>query len=302
MSPTADRPVAGILLMLGFCVVAPLTDGLAKLLGAGLPLMMVVGARLSVQALLLTPLVLAQGGTLRMSRRVLGLMALRTLLQVSAVSVMFLSLRFLPLADAIAIAYVMPFITLLAGAALLGESVGWRRITACAVGFGGTLMVMQPALDEVGPVAALPLLVAVLFSAYLLLTRRVSRDLGALEMQSANGLIGIAVLGPLLVAGTLLGWGEMALALPDPRQALLLLGVGVLGSLAHLLITAALRLAPAATLAPMQYLEIPCAALIGLLMFGDFPDGLALAGVGVVVGAGVYIILRERRLSSAAPA
>jgi drug/metabolite transporter (DMT)-like permease len=89
--------------------------------------------------------------------------------------------------------------------------------------------------------------------------------------------------------------------MPDTRDAVLLVSVGVLGTLAHLLMTWSLRFAPAATLAPVQYLEIPFATLIGWLIFRDLPNGLALAGIIVTVGAGLYIVLRERAMARLVP-
>ena len=81
----------------------------------------------------------------------------------------------------------------------------------------------------------------------------------------------------------------------------LIFAMGALGTVAHLLMTLALRFAPSATLAPMQYLEIPFAALLGWLIFSDFPNGLALAGILVTIAAGLYIIAREKRLSRQSP-
>lgn len=71
--------------------------------------------------------------------------------------------------------------------------------------------------------------------------------------------------------------------------------IGVLGTLAHLLMTWSLKFAPSATLAPMQYLEIPFATLIGWLIFSDFPNGLALAGIAVTMASGLYVIYRASR-------
>jgi drug/metabolite transporter (DMT)-like permease len=65
--------------------------------------------------------------------------------------------------------------------------------------------------------------------------------------------------------------------------------------------TWSLRFAPSATLAPIQYLEIPFATLIGYLVFGDLPNGVAALGIAVTIGAGLYVLHRERR-ASAAPA
>ncbi len=161
---TRDHPLLGIAFMTGFCALAPLADALAKLAAATIPLGQIVLIRFAVQALVLWPLARRRGMNLRLGRHLFWMLALRTLLLIAGMWLMILSLRHLPLADAIAIAYVMPFILLLLGRLFLNESVGHRRLWACAVGFSGTVLVMQPSFAEVGWLAALPLAVALLFS------------------------------------------------------------------------------------------------------------------------------------------
>jgi drug/metabolite transporter (DMT)-like permease len=299
---SADRPVLGILLMLGFCALAPLGDGLAKLLGSTVPLLQLVAARFGVQALLLLPLMAMGGRRFAMTRRVLALTVLRTALHIAGIGGMFLALRYLPLADAIAIAFVMPFVMLLLGWFFLGERVGRRRILACAAGFGGTLMVVQPSFAEVGAPALLPLFVAVVFAFFMLVTRSVAREADPITLQCVSGLLASALLLPLLLLASGADLPDLSPVMPTARDAALLVLLGVLGTGAHLLMTWSLRFAPTSTVAPMQYLEIPFAALIGLAMFGDFPDGLALAGIGVTIAAGLYVILRERAVSRTGPA
>jgi drug/metabolite transporter (DMT)-like permease len=80
----------------------------------------------------------------------------------------------------------------------------------------------------------------------------------------------------------------------------IVLAMGLLGTVGHLLMTWSLRFAPGATLAPMQYLEIPFATFYGWALFGDLPDGMAAAGIAVTMAAGLYVILRERATSRAA--
>lgn len=289
-----DSPLLGISLMLGFCVLAPLADALAKLIGTAVPLGQLVLVRFAIQALILWPLFRRSGQPLPRSKRLWGLILWRSLLQIAGIATMVLALRHLPLADAIAIAYVMPFLMLLLGWMVLGEQVGWRRLLACLVGFGGTLLVMQPSFVEVGWVVLLPLLVAVEFALFMLVTRQLSREIDPIALQAVTGVIGTAILFPVILLADGTGWSEL-----DPvelaRRELVLLGLlGLLGTLAHLLMTWSLRFAPAATLAPMQYLEIPFATVFGWLFFAQFPDGLALAGIGVVMAAGLYVIWRER--------
>lgn len=291
---TADRPLRGIVLMLGFCLLAPLADALAKLLGARIPLIELLLARFAVQAVLPLPWLRRAGTGLRLPLRLLRLILLRSLLQILGIAAMFTSLRFLPLADAIAIAYVMPFFMLLLGWLVLGEEVGPRRLIACVFGFLGTLLVVQPSLANVGAPALLPLLVAVLFALFVLVTRGIAKEVDPMALQALGGMMAL----PFLLLALLLGWWSGAPALRlipvGAGDALLLAATGVLGTLAHLLMTWALRYAPSATLAPMQYLEIPVATLFGLLIFGDFPDGLQAAGIVVTVAAGLYVIWRER--------
>ena len=145
-----DRPFLGILFMLGFCMLVPIGDATAKYLGSYIPLLTLVFIRFAMQIVLLYPIIWLNGYSTRMSRRVLGLTILRTGLHIIGLGAMFAALMYLPLADAIAIAFVMPFIMLLLGKYVLGEQVGRHRLIACAVGFAGTLMVVQPSFAAVG--------------------------------------------------------------------------------------------------------------------------------------------------------
>ena len=290
---SADRPLLGILLMLGFCILAPLGDSIAKLLGQSVSLGQLLAVRFAIQAVLLLPLVWLTGRSLAMTSRVVRLTALRTVLHILGIGAMFLSLRFLPLADAIAIAFVMPFIMLLLGWAVLDEEVGVHRLSACAVGFIGTLLVIQPNFATVGLPALLPLVVAVVFALFILVTRQVARECDPIALQTVSGFMASTLLIPLVLLAPP-EWVELEMTLPSTRDITLLLALGTLGTMAHLLMTWSLRFAPAATLAPMQYLEIPVATLIGWLIFADLPNGLAAIGIAITIGAGLYVIHRER--------
>lgn len=290
-----DRPLLGVLLMLGFCALAPFADSLAKLLGGRLPVIDLAVLRFAAQALLILPIMAATGRNLRFPAAIWGLIALRTILHVAGLVLIFLALRFLPIADAIAIAYVMPFLMLALGYVVLNEQVGPHRLAACTVGFAGTLLVVQPNFAEVGAPALLPLGVAVIFALFQLITRQLAQKVDAITLQGAGGLLAMPVLLPVALldgqpfpALDATGWGLVAV-------------LGVTGTLAHLLMTWSLRFAPAATLAPMQYIEIPVATVYGLVIFDDLPNGLAAIGIAVTMAAGLYIVARERRISRAIP-
>lgn len=298
---TADRPLLGILLMLGFCMLIPLADALAKILGDHFPLLQLIVVRFVAQGFLLLPLALAAGAILFPSRRITRLMFLRTILQITGLALMFTALRYLPLADAIAIAFVMPFIMLLLGKYVLGEEVGPRRLAACAVGFVGTLMVVQPSFAEVGAPALLPLGVALVFALFMLVTRQIAKEVDPMALQAVAGLMGLPILLPLFLfapgpgSPPAIGW-----IMPQGIDIWLLVALGTIGAAGHLLMTWSLRFAPSATLAPMQYLEIPMATLVGWLIFRDLPNGLAAAGILLTLAAGLYIVMRERAVMRAA--
>ncbi|MGB3407068.1 MAG: DMT family transporter [Jannaschia sp.] len=285
--------------MLGFCLLAPMSDALGKQLAQTFPVMQLVWIRFVVQAAVLTPLVWATGRSFVMSRLGWQLTALRTILQVAGIWLMTTGLKYLPLADALAIAFVMPFILLLMGHYILGEEVGRRRLSACGVGFCGTLLVMQPSFATVGWPVLYPLGVAFVFAAFMLVTRRIAHEADPIAMQAVSGVM--AVVGLSLAFVVLPQTGVMALAPPDGFWPLLL-AMGLMGTCAHLLMTWSLRFAAASTLAPIQYLEIPVAAILGLMIFGDWPNPLAQAGIAITIATGLYILWRENQAPAVDPA
>jgi drug/metabolite transporter (DMT)-like permease len=282
--------------MLGFCITAPMGDAVAKLLGAHIPLGQLLLVRFAAQVLLLAPLILATGRVWRMQGRVLRLTFVRTLLHIAGIGAMFTGLKYLPLADAVAIAFVMPFIMLFLGKFILGEEVGMVRLLACIVGFGGTLLVIQPSFVAVGWHALWPLMVAVIFAFFMLVTRQIAKDTDPISLQAVSGTMACGLLAPVFAVGAATDLPILAIVSPTADQWALLAAIGLLGTAAHLLMTWSLRYAPAATLASMQYLEIPVAALIGLWIFDELPNGLAALGILITIAAGLFVILRERQI------
>lgn len=286
--------------MLGFCILAPLGDAMAKLLGADMSVGFLVFVRFAAQAILLLPLVWLLKYPLPSGRRLVRLTAIRTVLHICGIGLMFSALQYLDLADAIAIAFVMPFIMLLLGKLYLDEDVGPHRLAACAVGFIGTLLVVQPNFVDVGWPALLPLGVAVVFALFMLVTRKIAKDVDPIGLQALSGVMAVPFVGAALVI-----WPDTDLlrvvAVDTTAWGLLAL-LGLMGTLAHLLMTWSLRFAPSATLAPMQYLEIPIGTVIGFIIFDDLPSGLAAVGICITVAAGLYIIARERAMSRLMPA
>jgi drug/metabolite transporter (DMT)-like permease len=290
-----DRPIIGIAFMLGFCVFAPMGDAAAKSIALATPLLVLLLARYLTQWLLPLPLILASGRNLKMTSTVARIILARSVVHIAGVAVMFTAYRYLPLADALAIAFVFPFIMLVMGKVFLDEQVGIRRLVACTVGFLGTLLIIQPSFAAVGLPALLPLLVAFLFALLVLLTRQIAKDYDPVCLQSASGFISAVILVLAWVTTRHLQIFDLGLVMPSPEQAQTLVLVGVFGTLAHLAMTYAVRFAPSATLAPMQYLELPIATAIGWVMFSELPNGLAAVGITITVMAGLAVIYLEHR-------
>ena len=296
----ADRILLGVALMLGFVATAPLIDVFSKLAAETVPVGQITAARFLVQGAAMLPVALATGHGTGLDRRLWGSVALRGLMLALSTYAFVSAVDVMPLADALAIAFVMPFILMLLGRLVMGDAVGPRRIAACAVGFGGCLLVIQPSLAAFGLVALWPLGTAASFALYMLVTRWLSPHMHPIPMQLHTSVLAFAICLPVLLWADGTG-GPLDPLWPEGRAWAWLLGVGLASAVAHMLMTVALRFAPSATLAPLNYLEIVVAVALGYLVFGDFPNALTWAGIAVIVASGLYVIHRERLASAAQP-
>jgi drug/metabolite transporter (DMT)-like permease len=293
-TPSTDRILAGVALMLGFCLTAPMLDVAAKLASATLPVGQITAARFIVQCAMMAPFVWIMGQSLRVARAQWLALVFRAALLLISTFCFIAAIRVMPLADALAIVFVAPFIVLLVGKFYLGEDVGPRRVGAAMIGFVGVLFVIQPSFAAFGAVALFPLGTAIGFAFYILVTRGLSRRMHPVTLQFHTGLIASLLCLPLLLLAQGSGTELMDLVWPEGIAWLWLFGVGCFAAVSHMMMTYALSLAPSATLAPLQYLELPVATLLGYLMFQDFPNALTLTGITIIIGAGLYMIHRER--------
>lgn len=292
-SPT-DNILTGVALMLGFCLTAPLLDVAAKLASSSVPVGQITAARFFVQCALMAPFIWVMGLSLHVAHGQWLPLILRALFLLFATFCFITAIRVMPLADALAIVFVAPFIVLLVGKFYLGEDVGPRRVGAALVGFVGVLFVIQPSFAAFGAVALIPLGTAVGFAFYILVTRGLSRRMHPVTIQFHTGLIASLFCTPVLVLAQGSGSELFDLVWPTGIAWLWLLGAGFFATLSHMMMTYALSLAPSATLAPLQYFELPVATLFGYLVFHDFPNSLSLIGIVIIIGAGLYMIHRER--------
>ncbi|MBL9055746.1 MAG: DMT family transporter [Rhodobacteraceae bacterium] len=291
---TQDRILPGIILMLAFCVLAPLLDTASKLATATIPVGQITTARFVVQGVLMVPVALVMRLSWGASPRVLALITLRALFLIASTFGFVAGVQFMPIADALAIVFVEPFILLILGRLIFGDHIGPRRIIASLVGFAGSMLVIQPSLAAFGTVALYPLISAFAFAFYMLVTRAIAAEVHPVIQQLHTSIAGAVICVPamLLFDGT--GLAMFDPVMPQGWAWLWLFGVGFWAAASHMCMTLALKYAPASTLAPIHYLEIVTAVALGYAVFGDFPNALTWVGMGIIIASGLYIIHRER--------
>ena len=287
--------------MVGFCILAPLLDASSKLATDAIPVGQITAARFVFQGLCMLPVFLLMRLDWRASRRDLVLLAARAFCLMLSTYSFVASVQYMPIADAIAIVFVMPFMLMFLGKVIFGNPIGARRIYASAVGFAGALLVIQPSLQNYGLVALFPLGCALAFSFYEMATQAMSNRVHPVTMQLHTSIAGSLLCLPILWLAHGSGLAEFDPVMPDALNWLWLFGVGFWAAVSHLCITVAMKYAPAATLAPLHYLELPMAVFLGFAIWGDFPNALTWAGIVLIVGSGLYIISHEHRSSQRHP-
>lgn len=276
----------GILLMVAAVGLFVSMDAIAKYLARFYPVPLIVWARyVSNLAILLA--FLAARGELRLLRSARpGLQFTRGLLLAVATLLFFTSLSVLPLADANAIGFAMPLFVAALAVPMLGERLELARLLAILAGLAGALIIVRPGSDLFTPYALLPLGMAVCNAFYQILTRKVA----GLEPPQTSLVWGAIVGAVLLSAVAPFVWVRpQALS-----HGVLILAIGVLASVGHFLLIKAYEYANATLLAPFTYTALVWAMTLGWLVFGDFPDGWSLVGMGIIVLSGLYLANRQR--------
>lgn len=291
---TTDRILPGIVLMIAFCVLAPLLDAASKLATATIPVGQITAARFLVQGVLMVPVALVMGLSWRAPPRVLALIVLRAVFLIVSTYGFVAAVQVMAIADALAIVFVEPFILLILGHLIFGDHIGPRRILASVVGFAGCLLVIQPSLAAFGLVALFPLMTAFSFAAYMLVTRAIAGEVHPVIQQLHTSIAGAAACLPAMVLFNGSGIASLDPVMPQGWAWLWLFGVGFWAAVSHMCMTFALKFAPASTLAPIHYLEIVTAVAVGYAIFGDFPNALTWVGIAIIVASGLYVIYREQ--------
>jgi len=298
-----SQALTGILFAAGGTLIFSVNDVAIKFLSSGYALHQVILIRAFVaMAFILAVIHLSPNGWRQITTTRPRLHLLRVLIVMVSNVTFFVGLAAMPLADAVAVAYVSPIAVTLLSIVVLGEKVGPRRWAAVIVGMVGVLVMLRPGAGVIQPAAILVLISAVLYAAGNLLARKMSAT------ESAMTLSFYVQSGFIVVSLAMGAWvGDGHLASDDPLWGFLFrpwiwppladwpvfLATGLSVGIGGLMVTQAYRTVEAGLIAPFEYVGMPMAILWGVIVFGTFPDLTAWAGIALICGSGLYVLWRE---------
>ena len=281
-----DRPRLAVAMMAAAMFAYPVADAATKYLGADHPAVAVTWARLTVCALAMLPLALAAvRAKPSLGRRLLAEQTVRAVLVFAATLLFVVSITLVPLANALGACLVGPIVAAALAVRVLGEPWTRRRAVAAALGFAGALVVVRPGVSaNLGGLCALA--ADVCYGGFLVANRACRRPVHPFAAVAFPMAFGALLLTPF-------AWREAGALLAEGGWLLLLIGLP--SAAANVLAVAAAGMAPAGLLAPLVYLEIVGATVLGYLVFGDVPGVSTVVGIGLVVFAGWLAVRRPGR-------
>ena len=282
--PSSPRQTPGVLFMVLAMLTIPLVDGLAKYLSESYSPLFLGWARYAVASAVVLPFAAALHGRRLFPAEQRASHVLRTVFLVGAMTLYFLSIARLPLATAVSAYFVGPIVAVVLSLVLLGERLTARKALGLALGAAGSLVILRPG-GSTDPGILLALGAGVLFALYLIATRQAAQASDPVRTLAFQCVAGTVLLTPQAV----LSWRPPALG-----DLLFFLGLGALSALSHILSILAFRRADASTLAPLVYVELLGAALVGYLAFAEVPGGSTVAGAALIVLAGLVLARRGR--------
>ncbi|MDU9403992.1 DMT family transporter [Pseudomonas sp. zfem004] len=281
-----NQPLRGITLVVVATFLFAGHDALSKFLGGIYPIIMVVWARYLVHTLLMAGIFLPKAGMAVLRTRRPLLQTLRALSLLSTSLLFTAGLQYLPLAEATSVNFLAPVLVTALSVPLLKERVTAGQWAAVVMGFVGVLVVVHPGGAMFTPAILFPLGSALGFCSYQLLTRVLAAHDSPTTSNFYAGLCNTLVLSALV---------PFFWQVPQWQHALLMLALGGCGMTAHLLLTQAFRYAAPALLAPFSYCQIVFAGLLGVVIFGQVPDGMSLVGISVICLSGLGAAWMQRR-------
>ncbi|HWE24897.1 MAG TPA: DMT family transporter [Myxococcales bacterium] len=285
-----SREGVGVVMVISSAVIWPFMDAVARRLGeAGVPATQIAWGRYVLTGALLVPVVLARAGRRGLLPRPEPLHVIRAIIPAAIAVIFYMGLLFLPLASASALLFTNPLFITAFSALFLRERVAPYRWAIVATGFAGVLLVIRPGVDVFHPGALLPIATAIGFAALAVLNRKLAGGTPAIATTLHYSVVGVVLLSPAAV----LGWRPF-----DATLVIWLAIMAAIGGTAMWLVTAAYERAEASVLAPFHYVELVSAVAIGFVVFRETPEPSAIAGIVLILTAGVAVTYRPK---SAAP-
>ncbi|MCA0873963.1 DMT family transporter [Seohaeicola saemankumensis] len=277
----------GALLMMASMAAFTLNDTCIKATGGTIPLPQLLTLRGVLATLMLYALARQLGALhLRVSRRDAFLIALRSASEVAAAFFFVTALLNMPLANVTAVLQVLPLTVTLGAALFFGETVGWRRISAIALGFCGMLLIVRPGPDGFSIHALYALGAVACVTVRDLSTRRMSAEVPSMLVTLAASASVLLVAAPMSLAGDWVPVGARDMALIVASSVFILL--------AYSCSVMVMRVGEVGAVAPFRYTGLVWALVLGWLVFGDWPDTITLIGVAIVAAAGLFTLYREQ--------
>ena len=273
----------------------PTIDALAKLLGDSISAGQIAWSRFLVQTILMCPIFF--WGLRKHKTQKIFLQFMRGVLIACTTVLIFASVKFMPLAEVIAIFFIEPLLVTMLSAIVLGERLGWKRLAATTIGFFGALVVVQPNYKLLGLLSLLPFLAALSFAFYMILTRKLSQLESAGVLQFNSGLSGLIFMSVMLATFSSFDIPMLEIKMPQNQEWILLVLIGVIATLGHFILAFASKYIEANILAPFQYLEIIGATFLGFWLFGDFPAPASWVGIITIVFSGIYVFKKETSIT-----
>jgi S-adenosylmethionine uptake transporter len=275
----------GIAYMAGGMFLFSAVDMQAKFLSDSLhPIQIVWSRQLGLFLGVLTLIALRGVSVLHTKRPILQIG--RGVLAAISATFFIIAIRYVPLADAVAVSFVAPFIVTLLGALILREPVGIRRWVAVSIGFAGTLIVMRPGMGVLHPAVGLVLIAASAFACRQVLSRALS---GTDAVQTTVAYTAI-VCSALLTIPLPFVWQAPQMGL----EVVVLVSMALMAATAEVLVIMALEAAQAVVVAPVMYSLLIWGTFYGWIVFGELPDMWTLVGALIIVATGIYTLNRER--------
>ena len=286
--PLRERNTGLLMALAGFAALSA-GDAVIKSIAGEWPGTAVAALRYSIGALGLGMLLWVREGRAAFTMPLPGMQLIRGVSVAVATMCFFSAIFLMPLAEATAIVFTSPIITAILSAVILKERVSRATWIACAVAFVGVLVIMRPNIALLGAAALLPLIAATCMSFLMMANRAVSGAGSPLQMQFLIAVIAAPVLLISAFVGQISGLQALAGPMPDWTVVVRCMLVALTATCSHWLVYLATTKATAADIAPMTYVQLPTAMLLGILIFEDWPDALALVGFAVIVAAGLYL-------------